>query len=146
MVARRQVREKNQQLRQRASQACGKSVELRSKATSALYASQQLLGPVEPKTHQQVASDQPRVLDSWSTAAIVSALKTDVKVGLTMATIACQAQHEAKRRRNQDNARLAYDTVAGKVQTLFLSQADQTYFDTRLAELRSALESLGETF
>ncbi len=146
MVSRRQVRKQNKQLQQRASQARDKSVELRSVAASALEASQQLPVPAEPKPQQQVASNEPRVLEAWSTAAIVSALKTDVNVGLTMATIASETHYEAKRRRNQGNARLAYDTVARKVQTLFLSRADQAYFDTQLAELRSALESLGERF
>ncbi len=146
MVSRQEVREKSKQVQQHASQARNKSGELRSVAASALYASHQLFAPAEPKTHQQVASNEQMELEAWSTEAIVRALKTDVNVGLTMATIASQARDEAKRRRTQDNARLAYDTVVRKVQTLFLSKDDQAYLDTRLAELRFALESLGETF
>ncbi len=146
MVSRQEVREKSKQVQQRASQARNKSGELRSVADSALYASHQLFVPAEPKTHQQVASDEQIALEAWSTAAIVRALKTDVNVGLTMATIASQARDEAKRRRNQDNARIAYDTVTRRAQTLFLIKADEAYIDTQLAALRSALESLGEVF
>jgi len=71
-------------------------------------------------------------------------LKTDVKVGLTFAKIALQTRDHARQQRNRTRARVAYSTVVRHVESV--SEMDQGEIGSGLAELRTALELLGESF
>ena len=76
---------------------------------------------------------------------IVEVLKTDSRVGLTRATIALKAPPGSqKRMRNQREARKAYDTVTHHMNRLSLTKADAQELQESVAELRLALEQLGE--
>jgi len=77
---------------------------------------------------------------------MVNAVKTDLKVGLTFAGIALQTREPAKRLRNKTKARVAYDTVMRYCKTLHLSDEDKVEILARQAELRAALQQLGESF
>ncbi len=74
---------------------------------------------------------------------VVKSLKIDLKVGLTFATIAMQRPSE--RKRNQQNARIAYDTVMHHVERMHFSSADEAEIQARAAKLRAALQQLGES-
>jgi len=74
-------------------------------------------------------------------------LKTDLDVGLTMIRIAGQSKvGSAKRERNIKKSRLVYDTVLRFLPVARLEQEDSLLVNEKLAELRAALEELGERF
>lgn len=74
-------------------------------------------------------------------------LITDLGLAMTMIHIASDADVESeKRARNQANARHAYDDVSRIRLHVPLSEHERQDVDHRLAELRSALEELGEVF
>lgn len=74
-------------------------------------------------------------------------LITDLGVAMTLIRIAGNAaEGSEKRNRNRANARRAYDAVSRISAHVFLAADDRQVVDERLAELRSALEQLGEVF
>ncbi len=78
-------------------------------------------------------------------AAGVRLLKTELKVALTRTQIASRAEENTeRRRRNQANARTAYDRVV--VLRRWLDDKGANELNEKLAELRSRLEQLGERF
>lgn len=76
---------------------------------------------------------------------MVRAIKTDLKVGLTFAGIALHTRDDPKRQRNRNKARTAYDTVRRFCRILHLSADDRVEIEVREAELRAALQQLGES-
>jgi uncharacterized protein involved in type VI secretion and phage assembly len=74
-------------------------------------------------------------------------LITDSKLGMTFARIALHAiEGSQKRMRNQANARRAYDGISRMSHCRFLSRRQRDDVDSKLAQLRSALNDLGEVF
>ena len=74
-------------------------------------------------------------------------LKTDLETGLTFASIAVNAGNDlGKKRRNQANARKAYDTVLAWSRRLVLTKADAHQIEEKLGKLQAILRSLGEEF
>ncbi len=77
----------------------------------------------------------------------VEMLKIDLGAGLTRATIALRApEHSEKRLRNHKEARKAYDTVLDFVQRVTLTSEDTQEISDKLAQLKSSLEKLGDSF
>jgi hypothetical protein len=72
-------------------------------------------------------------------------LITDLELGMTFARIASNA-HEAsgKRTRNKANARRAYDVISRLNHRVLLSGHEREKVELKLANLRLALEELGE--
>ena len=74
-------------------------------------------------------------------------LISDLKLAMTLTRIATDAaKNSAKRKRNQANARHAYDAVSRISRQALLTDGERHDVDGRLAKLRSALEQLGEVF
>jgi hypothetical protein len=74
-------------------------------------------------------------------------LKVDIEAGLTFARIAVGAERESdKRTRNQRNGRAAYDSVQHLRKHVSMTTEQEQKLDSALAELRTALEGLGENF
>jgi len=74
-------------------------------------------------------------------------LTTDIAVGMTFSRIASfSRQHSERRARNQQRARQAYDAVLHYGSLARLTQAQRVDVDRRLAQLKFALERLGEVF
>ena len=64
-----------------------------------------------------------------------------------MADMAAQSYEDLeKRTRNQRNARRAYDTVLHLGGEVSLDETERKEFDTKLGQLKFALEGLGEIF
>jgi hypothetical protein len=76
----------------------------------------------------------------------VDFIRTDLDVALTFAQIARQTGESEKTIRNQRNARKAYDAVLHYMGTASLTRFDQENLTRKLALLKSALLSLGESF
>jgi len=74
-------------------------------------------------------------------------LITDLGLAMTLTRIASDAlAGSGKRTRNQANARRAYEAISGISQHAFLSDDEREDVDRKLAQLKSALEMLGEVF
>ena len=74
-------------------------------------------------------------------------LRTDSRVGLTFAVLACEAPEGSERRiRNQSNARKAYDTVLSFSRKTSFTPAEWQELAANLDDLKSTLEELGEHF
>lgn len=74
-------------------------------------------------------------------------LMSDLNLAMTLTRIATDAaKNSAKRKRNQANARHAYDAVFRISRQALLTDGERQNIDARLAKLRSALEQLGEVF
>lgn len=72
---------------------------------------------------------------------------TDLDVAMTLIRIANDAPRGSeKRSRNQANARHAYDEVSRISRCTVLPENDRNGVEEKLAELRSALQMLGEEF
>lgn len=72
-------------------------------------------------------------------------LKTDLDTGLTFADIASNAgDNSEKKRRNQNNARQAYDTVLRLLKHVVLNDTEGREIYDRLSRLKIALQALGE--
>ncbi len=71
-------------------------------------------------------------------------LRAELLAGMTRVNIAQNASDESKKRRNRCEARKAYDAVLRFLPQTFLSQDEKEQIDSKLAELKSALRSLGE--
>ena len=73
-------------------------------------------------------------------------LKVDLETALTFAGIALQADSEAKRTRNRQSARKAYDTVTKLLHNVEPDEGDAEELRSNLQRLKSELEMLGEVF
>jgi hypothetical protein len=73
-------------------------------------------------------------------------IKTDLEVALTFVEIAHQTPDSEKAARNQRNARKAHDAVLWYIGHAVLTNFEQEYLTRKLASLKSALLSLGESF
>ena len=74
-------------------------------------------------------------------------LITDLEVAMTLVHIAESAAEDSeKRNRNRANARHAYDAVSRISSHAVLTDDERQEVDEKLAELRSALQGLGEVF
>ncbi len=74
-------------------------------------------------------------------------LKIDLDAGLTRATIALRApEHSETRLRNHREARKAYDTVLDFMQRFTLTSTDRQQISDKVAQLKSSLEKLGDSF
>jgi hypothetical protein len=71
-------------------------------------------------------------------------LNAELRTGLTLSRIALSAIHQDKRERNRINARKAYDAILHYLPEANLSAREAEEIETRLAELRSELQLLGE--
>ncbi len=71
----------------------------------------------------------------------------DLAAGLVFAKLASErTAGAAKRERNRRNARKAYDSVAKFAKNVTLTSTEERALNDGLAELKSALEQLGDTF
>jgi len=72
---------------------------------------------------------------------------TDLDMAMTLTRIASDAPKDSeKRTRNQANARHAYDEISRISRGAVLSDNERNDVHEKLAELRSALQQLGEEF
>lgn len=71
-------------------------------------------------------------------------LNAEIHTGLTMAHIALRARRPDKKERNRTNARKAYDAILHYLPQSNLSSSEAKEIQSRLAELRSVLQRLGE--
>ena len=77
----------------------------------------------------------------------VEFLMTDLNTGLMLARVATGAkEHSPRQTRNIRNARLAYETVLRFRRKIEATSAVKDALDEKLGELRSMLETLGESF
>ncbi len=89
-------------------------------------------------------SETAEILDDVSRTGF-EFIMTDLNLALTLARIAADAHENAdKRARNLGSARRAYETVKSISQRLTLTSSDQDELNKKLAQVRSALEKLGE--
>ena len=71
----------------------------------------------------------------------------DLDVAMTFTRIASDAREDSeKRARNRTNARHAYDEISRISRDAVLTDNERQDIDDKLAELRSALQQLGEQF
>lgn len=74
-------------------------------------------------------------------------LISDLELGLTLAQIAMgSGSNTDKRKRNQHNARRAYDTILKLAERVVLTGIQRSELNNVAARLKSRLESLGEVF
>jgi hypothetical protein len=72
-------------------------------------------------------------------------LRTELTTGLTFSKIALdETKDESKVERNRANARKAYNAVLHFMPGTSLSAAESQEIEARMAQLRSALQQLGE--
>jgi len=71
-------------------------------------------------------------------------LKLDLETALTFTQLASQARDRDKRERNRHAARKAYDTVLHLIDRVTLSDAEASFFQGKLAQLKLNLIELGE--
>jgi hypothetical protein len=71
-------------------------------------------------------------------------LRSELTTGLTLIKIAHDANQSDKADRNRANARKAYDAVLRFSSKVSLSDVETSEIKSKLAELRAALQSLGE--
>ncbi len=80
-------------------------------------------------------------------AARIQAIFADLRVGLTLVQVARRAKpHSDRRARNQTNARKAYDAVVRFSKGLAFTPAEEQKLKDGLAEIKSTLQELGESF
>lgn len=73
-------------------------------------------------------------------------LKVDLETALTFSGIALQADNDVKKKRNQQSARKAYDTVLTLLRRVEPDERDAQELRANLQRLKSELETLGEVF
>lgn len=76
-------------------------------------------------------------------------LRTDLETALTFATRALDANDPETRRRNQENARHAYDAVSrilGELKAQSVNEDERSDLENRLLLLKQKLTELGEGF
>jgi hypothetical protein len=71
-------------------------------------------------------------------------LRTELTMGLTFARIALEARTESKFERNRANARKAYDALLHFTPGTSLSAEEAQEIGASTAQLKSALQQLGE--
>ena len=76
--------------------------------------------------------------------AEVEFLRSELTTGLTLSKIALDADQQDKAERNRVNAKKAYDTVLRFIPRVSLSREETSEIKSKLAQLRAALERLGE--
>lgn len=76
----------------------------------------------------------------------VDSIKTDLDTALTFVQIARQTSEREKSIRNRRNARQAYDVVLRYIDSASLNGLEREHLTKKLASLKSALLSLGESF
>ena len=95
---------------------------------------------------KDVVGQATRILDDIRETG-ATFLITDLDVAMTLAHIAQDAAEDSeKRSRNTANARHAYDDVSRISSRALLTGGERRDVDEKLAELRSALEQLGDVF
>lgn len=73
-------------------------------------------------------------------------LKVDLETALTFTGIALQADNDAKKKRNQQSARKAYDTILKLLRNVEPEEGDAQVLRSNLERLKSELQRLGEVF
>ena len=73
-------------------------------------------------------------------------LKVDLDLALTFTGIALETDNAAKKKRNQQSARKAYDTVLKLLKNVDLDEQYAQVLHTNLDRLKSELQVLGEVF
>ena len=71
-------------------------------------------------------------------------LRTELATGVTFAKIVLETKDESKVGRNRANARKAYDAVLHFMPGTALSAEEAQELEARVAQLKSALQRLGE--
>jgi hypothetical protein len=79
-----------------------------------------------------------------SSGAGTEFIRAELLSGLTRARIAQNALDEQKRSRNRSEARKAYDAILRFLPQTLISEDEKGEIDSRIAELRFVLHSLGE--
>ena len=79
-----------------------------------------------------------------SVGAEMEFLRTELFAGMTRAKIAQSATDECKRERNRGEARKAYDAVLHFLPQTPVSQGEKEKIESKIAELKFVLRSLGE--
>jgi len=74
----------------------------------------------------------------------VGFVRTELQVGLTMSRIAMEAHHPEKVQRNRASARKAYDAVMRFIPKVNFTRDEATEVSSKLAQLKSELQLLGE--
>lgn len=71
-------------------------------------------------------------------------LRAELLSGMTRASIAQNTSDEIKKRRNRRESRKAYDAILRFLPQAFLSQEEKEEIDSKVADLKFVLRSLGE--
>jgi hypothetical protein len=79
-----------------------------------------------------------------ASTADINFLRTELHTGLTLARLALSADRKDKHERNRMNARKAYDAVLRFAPRIMLRRDEAKEIKSRLSELKSDLQSLGE--
>lgn len=79
-----------------------------------------------------------------TTLVEIDFLRSELDTGLTLSRIAMQADHQNKAARNRLNAKKAYDTVIRFMPRVSLSREESREIKSKLNDLRSCLQRLGE--
>jgi hypothetical protein len=72
-------------------------------------------------------------------------INTDLDVALTFTKIAQKSRNQETVTRNRANARRAYDTVLRYLQRVSATAEASEQINTKLEQVKSALQKLGET-
>jgi hypothetical protein len=83
---------------------------------------------------------------SGSGGAGTGFLRAELFAGMTRANIAQTTSDEDKKDRNRREARKAYDAILRFLPQTFLSEEEKEQIDSRLADLKFMLLSVGEEF
>ena len=83
-------------------------------------------------------------MDRHENAGFVDFLEAEVKTGLTFSSIAATSSDEEKMRRNQANARKAYDSILHFIEKAQLTSDEITELKPKIAQLQRELQALGE--
>ena len=87
-------------------------------------------------------SDAPR--EVRADCAEIEFLRAELLTGLTLSKIAREARHDDKRERNRLNARKAYDSILRFMPKVDIVSEDLMDIRSKLEQLRSELQLLGE--
>ena len=97
-------------------------------------------------TRDKARQSAKRVQDetAMTDAAKIQFLNTETDTGLTLARIASQAKDATKKRRNQQNARRAFDTVLDHLESVAHLGDKLDSIQEKMKKLKQMLVSLGE--
>ena len=87
----------------------------------------------------------PKATHSYQLATL-SFIHTELETAETFADIALLSEDAAKTERNRKNARIGYDTALRFLATLSAGRDENRHLQQKLANVRSKLRVLGETF